>query len=132
VPDPGFVNLDLDDITSYGPETITIEQVIPGTYRYLVHDYTNKGSTSSSALSNSGANVKVYDQTGLIGTYNVPPNQGGTVWAVFELDGSTGVITNLNDMYYESNPSYVNTLSGFQLEWFFPDTELFKNLPEKR
>jgi hypothetical protein len=43
--EPGSVNtgpfaaLDVDDITSFGPETITIYQRREGTYRYTVHDY---------------------------------------------------------------------------------------------
>ncbi len=101
-PDPGHVNLDLDDTVSYGPETTTIERRLQGTYRFQVFDYSNLYSVTSNALSNSGAQVKVYDDTGEIATYNVPSGRGGTVWTVFELDGDTGSITPRNTMSYES------------------------------
>ena len=40
-------NLDVDDTTSYGPETITIEKKLDGQrYVYAVHDYSNSGSTN--------------------------------------------------------------------------------------
>ena len=43
---PG-ANLDIDDTTSYGPETITIETYdVSKTYLLYVHDFTNKASTS--------------------------------------------------------------------------------------
>lgn len=91
-------NLDADDTTSYGPETVTITTQIAGVYRYYVHDFTNSAANPSTALSNSGAQVKVYQSEGLVATYNIPSNQGGTIWAVFELDGTT--ITNVNTFSY--------------------------------
>ena len=56
---PG-ASLDLDDRHSYGPETITITERSPGTYRYYVHDFTNRLSTNSIWLSRSSAQVTVY------------------------------------------------------------------------
>lgn len=56
-------NLDLDDTTSYGPETSTVYQVAEnGVYSFYVHDYTNKDSDSSTAMSNSGAQVKLFSE----------------------------------------------------------------------
>lgn len=83
------VSLDLDDVNSFGPETITIHQQVAGTYRYSVHDFSNGSNFNSLALSNSGAQVRVYRGEGLVATYNVPTNRTGTVWTVFELNGST-------------------------------------------
>ena len=37
-----MANLDVDDISSYGPETITILENIYGTYTYAVHNYSNR------------------------------------------------------------------------------------------
>ncbi len=103
-----IAQLDLDDTTSYGPETITLtlNADLPGTYRYAVHDYTNRYSSSSNQLSLSGANVKVYQGNDLLRTYNVPINIGGTVWDVFEI--KNGVINTLNTMSYQSSPESVN------------------------
>ena len=52
--------LDVDDTSSYGPETITIHRLIPGVYRYAVHDYTNRNANPSTGLAQSGASVKVF------------------------------------------------------------------------
>lgn len=123
-PWPQTVVLDLDDIVSYGPETTTLLQKISGVYRFSVHDYTNRGSASSTALSNSGAQVKVYSSAGLIATFNVPPNTEGTLWTVFEMSNNS--ITQVNNMTYESTASNVSKGS-----YVNPDLILFKNLPNK-
>ena len=98
VSDGTVASLDVDDTSSYGPETVTIASQIAGVYRYYVHDYTNRNANPSLALSNSGAQVKVYNSSGLAATFNVPANQGGTIWEVFELSGST--ITPINLFSY--------------------------------
>jgi hypothetical protein len=100
-----FVNLDVDDVSSYGPETTTIYQQTAGTYNFSVYDYSNGGLTSSFALSASGAKVRVYNSTGLIATFNVPANRGGTLWSVFELNGNT--IIPVSTMTYASSSSTI-------------------------
>lgn len=99
-------NLDRDDVNSYGPETVTLMQRNDGVYRYSVHDYSNRHSSSSNALSLSGAKVTVYVDGEYKNTFNVPTNEIGTVWTVFELNGST--ITPINTMHCESIPSAVS------------------------
>jgi len=113
--------LDVDDVTSYGPETMTIYIQTPGMYRFSVHDFTNRESTSSYALSNSSATVKVYSGSTLLSNFNVPGNTGGTLWTVFELNGTN--ITPINNMTYEANPSNIEMLST--------DAELIIKLPDK-
>jgi hypothetical protein len=97
-PDNGNVILDLDDTNGNGPETTTIAQRFSGTYQFQVHDFTNRSSTTSSALSDSSAQVKVYGDTGEIAAFNVPSGQVGTVWTVFDLDGASGQITPRNTL----------------------------------
>lgn len=99
-------NLDRDDVTSYGPETVTLLQQRDGVYRYTVHDYSNRYATDSKALSLSGAKVTVYVDGVYKNTFNVPTNVGGTIWSVFELNGTE--ITPINTMSYESDPSAVS------------------------
>lgn len=127
-PWPEYVKLDLDDITSYGPETTTIYQQISGVYRFSVHDYTNRGSSISTALSNSGAQARVYRGSNLVATFNVPSNQGGTLWTVFEMSGDT--ITPINTMSYESSP--INVQSVSLRKSIQTDVNLMGNLPPKR
>jgi hypothetical protein len=99
---------DVDDTNGYGPETITITTQIAGVYRFYVWNWTDRNSNPSSALSNiSGAQVKVYNSSGLVATFNVPANQEGTIWDVFEWSGST--ITPLNTFRY-ANPDDGDTL----------------------
>lgn len=100
-----LVQLDVDDTTSYGPETTTIYTQIGGIYHFSIHDYTNRNSTSSTALASSGACVKIYFGDAQL-TYYVP-NEEGTVWDVFEYNSNTGEFTVLNNMYYESDPSRI-------------------------
>ena len=89
---PPYAILDLDDTTSYGPETITINRTFSGTYNYYVHNYAGTGSLSST----SNAQVVVYSGSALIATYRVPTTGNGMYWQVFNLDGATGVITSIN------------------------------------
>ncbi|MFG1488147.1 tetratricopeptide repeat protein [Oceanospirillum sp. HFRX-1_2] len=80
-------NLDVDDTTSYGPETITIEQKHQGErYVYAVHDYSNQSSKNSDAMAGSSARVQVYVGQTLIRTYNVDSQKTATSWVVFGID----------------------------------------------
>lgn len=72
-------NLDVDDTSSYGPETITITD-INGEYNYYVYDFTESGN-----IGISGATVKVYTPGSFAPkTYSVPAITGNT-WEVFSI-----------------------------------------------
>ena len=103
-----FANLDVDDVSSFGPETIRITQMNSGTYRYSVHDYSNRGSSSSSGLGSSGAKVQVYTSAGLAQTYFVP-SQPGTLWTVFEMSGTLAspLILGKNVMSFAVDPASI-------------------------
>ncbi len=94
-----IANLDLDDTSSYGPETTTIYTEVDGVFTFRVHDYTNRGYSNSQALANSGATVSVYS-----GYLSVPiriyyvPTGNGVDWNMFSFDSSTGVITTINTL----------------------------------
>lgn len=82
-------HLDVDDTTSYGPETITLEKKHYGeSYVYAVHDFSNGSNPSSRVLSNSQATVFVYMGQSLVRTYYVPKNRSGNLWTVFRMTGS--------------------------------------------
>lgn len=119
-------SLDVDDRSSYGPETITISAPNTGLYRYSVHDFSNRLSTTSTGLSTSGAQVNVYYGSTLLKTYNVP-NAAGTLWTVFTLQN--GILTDVNTMTNQSDATLVSKLAAGSI----PPTDgyLMKNLPRK-
>ncbi len=81
--DSGSANLDVDDTSSYGPETITLltGNNSNATYTYSVYNY-----SGYPALSTSGAAIKIYNGNSLISSYSVPTNGGsGRTWKVFSL-----------------------------------------------
>lgn len=118
-----YVNLDRDDTDSYGPETITIYNQTDGTYRYSVHDYSNRYANYSMELANSEAYIKVFKGNELIESFFVP-NQEGTLWTVCEVIGNS--VNPINEVTYESNPGDV-TRKGNKT-----DAEHMRNLPNKR
>ena len=98
------VNLDVDNTSGYGPETISINETEPGVYSYYVHDYTNRGSSNSVAMSNSGAYVELYVGNVHLYTIHIPENREGTLWHVFDYNSETDQITLINEFSYESSP----------------------------
>ncbi|MDO4976056.1 MAG: InlB B-repeat-containing protein [Eubacteriales bacterium] len=105
-PSPSYANLDVDDTSSYGPETITITNFnMLRNVRYAVHDYTNRSYSSSTALANSGATVIVKRGNVALREFRVPSG-GGTEWDVFAIDASGNIIP-INTMKYCSSPSDV-------------------------
>jgi hypothetical protein len=84
-------NLDVDDTTWSGPETITITSLYSGTYRYYVANY--NVPTDGYALGRSLVNVQVYNGTGLVKQYTI--NGGcGSVYEFFRIEN--GVIRDIN------------------------------------
>ena len=72
-------NLDIDDVTSFGPETITITQLLGGPYTYFVHNWSGE-----SPISTSGAQVNVFFGANQVATFTAP-NQPGAYWKVFNI-----------------------------------------------
>ncbi len=89
--------LDVDDVTSYGPETITcpatgtVAGLRDGVYRYSVHHYSGSGT-----IGTSGAAVRLEFSNGTVYNYT-PPSSGWVtdddVWTVFELTVNAGTIS---------------------------------------
>ncbi|MFC5987330.1 S-layer homology domain-containing protein [Marinicrinis lubricantis] len=78
-----IVDLDLDDVTSYGPETTTVRQDVYGTYTFYVHHWAGE-----STLRASLAKIEVYrgavDAPSAV--YEVPTGTGSEIyWIVFEM-----------------------------------------------
>ncbi len=91
-------NLDVDDIDSYGPETITLTRRENGkSYIYVVHDYSDKYEPGTKNLSRSDAKVFVYVGETLVRTYYVPVDQSGNLWTVFKVN-ENGAIEDVNSL----------------------------------
>jgi hypothetical protein len=121
-----YAELDVDDTTSFGPETTTIYEPTggAGVYRFSVHDYSNKDSSSSGAMATSGAQVRIFRGATLVATYSVP-NRAGTLWTVAELDltnPSFPILTPINRLSFVSNPAGVQRIG---------ELEFFQSLPQK-
>lgn len=91
--------LDVDDVTSFGPETVTISpptgssKLRAGLYRYSVHHY-----SGMSTIPDSPARVRVIFDTGVERSYTPPVSTSwrgdNDVWVVFEMNvSSTGDMT---------------------------------------
>ena len=94
---PPFAQLDADETSGYGPETITIASNAPGIYRYYAHNYQeDQGNTG--AFTNSEAVVQIYSTAGLIQTVRVPAVGVGDYWEVCAIDGASGKITLINQI----------------------------------
>ena len=92
--------LDIDDMESYGPETITLNNLDSGTYKFYVHDYSSSNSRRSKRLSYSNATVRLYRENELLETFIVPYGEAGTLWNVFEIHGRTGRIEEIKTLKY--------------------------------
>ncbi len=92
---PPFAQLDHDDQSGLGPETITIHQFYAGTYRCFVHNF----SEYPDIVTSNGV-VKIYDETGLVSSVQIPdsPEGGGHFWYVCDIDGSSGAVTVKNEI----------------------------------
>jgi uncharacterized protein YfaP (DUF2135 family) len=99
------VDLDYDSMTPWGTEIITVRKLTPGDYCFYIHDFTNAGSDSPTALARTRATVKVYRGTSAtpLATFVADEASGGTLWKVFKLTiGSSGntTITPVGDYSY--------------------------------
>ncbi len=90
-----FVELDIDDTNSYGPETITLNNLQEGIYSFYVYNYSGTPS-----ITKSNANVKVYfaNKTEPAYIFSVPNVGNGLQWNVFTYDTRTRKITTINKL----------------------------------
>lgn len=83
-------NLDVDDTDGEGPETITLNPTTKSPYYYYIYHYSGNGS-----IATSGASVKVYQGSNLLGTFNAPTNQGDArYWNIFAFVDGKLVVNN--------------------------------------
>jgi len=108
----GDVNLDVDDVSSYGPETITIPNLLNGVYRYSVYNFSNPTVDGGLEIEQSPTFVEVYDANGLVADFTAPSFTGnGNTWRVFEINvaGATTTINPINTYVQASSSSDMDT-----------------------
>ncbi len=99
-----YADLDVDDTTYEGPETVTIYNKVDGLYHYYIYDFSNQSDEENTKLATSLASVKVYIGTRCVATYNVP-YETGTLWDVCTYDARTNILTPVNTVYYHEGDS---------------------------
>ncbi len=89
--------LDVDDLTSYGPETVTIYNKKAGKFTYAVHRF------CPGRLGDSDACVQVYLGSGNQSSYTfyVPACGEENYWTVFRYNAATNHINPINEIGYE-------------------------------
>ena len=118
-------NLDVDDTSSYGPETITLNANSSEPYYYYIYRYAGSGTVGTSE-----AQVKVYQNDTLIAKYNVPTDQGdGDYWNVFAIVNVELIIK--NTITNESDLAYANNSEDIAPNAMFGDKQIVDNEPKK-
>ncbi len=112
------VSLDVDDTSSYGPETVTINNFLNGMYRYSIFNYSEQSVEGGAQIQTSPTKVEVYDYTGKIHTFIAPAftTGSGNTWRVFEINstGSSINIVPINTYVQSSSSSTVEKSSGIK------------------
>lgn len=125
--------LDVDDTSSFGPETVTcpragVTALRPGIYRYSVHHYNGNGN-----IGNASANVRLELAGGQFYNYTPPAGSyvgSSDVWTVFELtvntDGTVSV-ANVNTIQNAIGASSVRSVPA-PVMGSREDLQIFQNL----
>lgn len=94
-----YASLDVDDVTSYGPENLTIKTLYPGTYKIAIHHYAGTGT-----ITTSEASVINWSRTFTPVILNVPTGNSGNNWwwYIGDIDGTTKAFTLRNQI--SANP----------------------------
>lgn len=88
-----FAKLDVDDVDSFGPEVVTISQLMQGKYQYLVHNYSSVPGNDVSGnpnipgrITDSPARVEL-TRNGSTTVFAPTPGEGNNLyyWHVFDI-----------------------------------------------
>ncbi len=122
-------NLDTDDTDSYGPETITINNLSNiSVYKYYVHNFSSYDNHNDEILKTSGAKVDIYygDQSE---TFYVP-NEVGNAWKVFEIVNGE-IVPCTSECVFGVDGESDENIGLRKLERTNLDKGYFRNLPSK-
>lgn len=101
---PVTARLDRDDLSGAGPETITFLPQAGSSYRFSVHNYTDRDTNGNARLAASRAIVRIYRGSQQLASVSIAGG-GGTLWKVFELIGDQ--LTVVNQVGDELEPSNI-------------------------
>jgi hypothetical protein len=90
-----YAELDVDDVTGYGPETITVLPEHEGEYAYSVYHFSGNGT-----LDTSQARVRIYQGNDLLYSLTVPDDvsDDNWWWNVCWFDAQTGNFTIVDEL----------------------------------
>lgn len=88
----GEAQLDVDDTSSYGPETVTFTAQPGEVYVYYILDYTNRDSTQSRAMASSGAKIELYSGNQHLQTFHISTSARGKYWEVFRIENGQLIV----------------------------------------
>lgn len=96
-----YAELDHDDVTSYGPENVTVYENFPGEYVFAVYHFSGTGT-----ISTSGGHVRIVDPAGNMHEIAVPMGATGSNWWwwLCRVDGTTGAVTLINEVSPNAPP----------------------------
>jgi hypothetical protein len=76
--------LETDFRTGFGPETLAVRQFEPDTLYYFGILNYNQGTNGVPLIRDTGAHLEVYNETGVVASYEVSASQGdGNFWYIF-------------------------------------------------
>lgn len=102
-----YANLDVDDQSSYGPETITIAANHEGVYRYAIYAW-----STDALLSQSQARVVLYSGDQILRQWTVPGSGDGRWWYVCDLNAITASVQGVNSIQSEPPTGISPSLMG--------------------
>jgi hypothetical protein len=92
-----FANLDVDDVFSFGPETITLTNLFPGVYHYYVHNFSGSFGFDTN-FANSAGEVRFFTASGEVATRSAPTSPDGNYWYVARIHGDSKTITVVDEV----------------------------------
>lgn len=108
---PPFADLDVDDVTSFGPEHVTIYEEYTGVYTYAIYHWGGSGTIAS-----SNASVSLLKPDGTVQSFSVPSDTAGVGshwwWWVCTVNGTTGEVTTINTLH--EDPPYPDYAADMQ------------------
>lgn len=90
-----YLNLDVDDTDSYGPEIVTVNRLMVGTYNYFVHNYSR---TNEPGLYGSPIRVELNTKSGTQVFAPTSASGESMFWHAFSLNVSENCQITINPM----------------------------------